>query len=175
MERNFSAGQEQRRQSKGAELARDIREELEFHCEMLAEEFRGRGLSEAEVSAAAARRFGNIERVQAQCVAICKRGRTAVKLLKLLFLLSFMAGVGLRIWGPDYHVTQVGNVLMACAALGQLLVYLKINARTGLSRARHGSTLTLLDCRPSSTIEAFDEQGRTPVERLVADKLQRKF
>ena len=48
----------------------DVEEELQFHIEMLQGNYTRNGMSAAEAKTAAARRFGNVERVKRQCVDI---------------------------------------------------------------------------------------------------------
>lgn len=170
MLRSFIAGWSLR----GAEVEREVNEELDFHRAMLMEEYQLRGLTEAEARAAARQRFGNFERVQAQCVEIGRRRRPAVKFLKLLFLLSFAAGLWLRLRGVDYQLMQVGHVLMVIAMLGQVLVHLKSTTATYLAHPHQGSSLSLTGRGAPPAIELYDEHGRTPVERLVGDKLNHK-
>lgn len=154
----------------GAQIERQVEEELGFHCEMLARGYLESGLSEEAAREAVRRRFGDVERVQAECVKISRRNRPVMKLLKLVLLLSFISGVWLRTRGWAIQFTQMGDLLMATAVLGQLLLYVKGLRATGHQALKRSPPFSLLGRGESSSIEAYDAQGRTPVERLVADK-----
>ena len=60
----------------------EVEEELQFHVEMLERKYTQQGLSIADAKAAAARRFGNFERVKKQCVDIARRNSFLQRLLK---------------------------------------------------------------------------------------------
>jgi hypothetical protein len=154
----------------GAETERQVEEELRFHCEMLVEAFQAAGLSEEAARAAAARRFGDVERIQTRCVKISRRNRPMMKLLKLVLLLSFIIGVWLRTRGWAVQFTQMGDLLMATAVLGQLLLYVKGLRATGHQALKGSPPFSLFGQGESPSIEAYDELGRTPVERLVRHK-----
>lgn len=162
-----------RRWLTSAAIERQVEEELRFHCEMLTHEYQEGGLSEEAARDAAGRRFGDVERIQAQCVEISRRNRPAVKLLKLFLLMSFMTGVWLRLRGVDLNFLHLGNLLMAIGVLGQLLLRLRGLTATGSLAVKRSPPLSLLGRGESLSIEAYDEHGRTPVERLVADKAYR--
>src|ERR687884_252035 len=61
-----------------AEIEQQVEEELRFHCEMLTEDYREAGMSEDAARKAASKRFGDRERVQAECVEISRRNRPAM-------------------------------------------------------------------------------------------------
>jgi hypothetical protein len=151
-------------------IERQVEEELHFHHEMLTEHFRECGLSEAEAKRATARRFGDVERVRAECVQISRRNRPVMKFLKLLLLLSAITGLWLRTRGWPVQFVQMGDMLIATGVLGHLLLYLKGMSRRGMRAVKSSPPFSLLGRGRSVPVEAYDELGRTPVERLVADK-----
>jgi hypothetical protein len=156
---------------KSGQIEAQVEEELSFHCEMLAEAYREQGLSEEEAHRAMRKRFGDVERVSAECIEISRRSRPVIKLLKLVLLLTFITGVWLRTRGWGLQFNQVADMLMATGVLGQLLVYLKGLRATSYSAVKSGQTFSLLGRGDaSSKVEAYDAEGRTPVERLVADR-----
>ncbi len=57
----------------GADARADVDNELSFHLEELVKHLRARGLSEEEAHAEAARRFGDVARVRAECVTADER------------------------------------------------------------------------------------------------------
>lgn len=152
-----------------AEVKRQVEEELRFHCEMLREEYLKSGMPEDDARAAAARRFGNLKRVQAECVEISRRNSPMKRFLKLVLLVSFLAGVWLRTRGWAVQFTQMGDLFITIGALGQLLLHVKGLRTAGYQALKRGPAFSLLG-QGKPSIEAYDELGRTPVERLVADK-----
>lgn len=154
----------------GADIEREVEEELRFHCEMLAQEYRENGLSEEAAREAATRRFGDVKRIQAECLEINKRNRPMVKFLKLVLLLSFITGIWLRTRGWAIQFTQMGDLLMATGVLGQLLLYVKGMRAKGYQTLKKSAPFSLLGQDKAASIDAYDALGRTPVERLVADK-----
>jgi hypothetical protein len=153
-----------------AKVERQVEEELDFHCEMLREKYQEMGLSEEAAREAARKRFGDVERVQAECVAISRRSRPAVKLLKLMLLLFFASGLSLRINSVEIYFKHLADILMATGVLGQLLLHLRGLHARGSQAVKAEPPLSILWQGASPSIEAFDAQGRTPFERLVADK-----
>jgi hypothetical protein len=154
----------------GSEIEREVEEELRLHYEMLTEQYQESGLSEEAARQAAERRFGDLERVRAECVKISRRNRPLVKLLKLVLLLSIISGVWLRTRGWAIQFTQMGDLLIATGLLGQLLLYVKGLSARATQAVKRGQPFSLLGRGQSLSVEAYDELGRTPVERLVADK-----
>lgn len=157
----------------GAEIERQVEEELRFHCEMLTEEYQEMGMQEEAARDATSRRFGDVERVQAECVEISRRNRPALKLLKLLLLLALMSGLFLRMNSVEINFKQLADLLMATGVLGQLLLHVRGLRAIPSPVVKGEPTLSILGQGVSSSIEAYDEKGRTPVERLVADKAHR--
>lgn len=154
----------------GAEIQRQVAEELRFHFEMLTEDYQELGMSKEAAREAASRRFGDRERVEAECVEISRRNRPAVRLLKLLLLLFFVSGLWLRMVSTVIQFKQLADLLMATAVLGQLLLHVRGPRAAGSRSLKESLPFSILGLRASPSIETYDEEGRTPVERLVADK-----
>ena len=147
---------------------REVEEELQFHIEMLAQDYERQGLTREEAFARAALRFGNFAQVKKQCIRIGTQNGMLTYALKTLFALAFLLGVLLRVLSSEVHVTQVGNVLMMIAVFGGLLLYGKTSGRTFFGP--EGKFLRLgLDQTVDSIPPGVDEQGRTPFERLRSD------
>jgi hypothetical protein len=148
---------------------REIDEELRFHLELLTDEHRLLDMPLAEAREAALRRFGNVEQIKNECVEISRRRHPAVRLFKSFLLLVFLAGVLVRIFSPEFHLTRVGDVLMAVGVLGRLWLYVRgLNPSRFLSEANDSSPLKLNDSQMSFT--AYDQRERTPVERVISYK-----
>ena len=147
----------------------EVEEELQFHLDLLTEEHCRQNIPWAQAQAKALERFGNVEEIRDECLKIARRNQPAVVALKWFFGFIFVAGVLVRIFGADYHVTRVGDLLMEVGALARLLLYLR-----GKSPAKHfkeddEAALLKLDVAPLS-LAARDHTGRTPVERVVSSK-----
>ena len=103
----------------------DVREELQFHIDMLALKYAQRGMSTAEAKAAAQRRFGNFERIKQQCVTIRGRNTLAQRVLKICFILIGLTGLAIRMFSSDSKVAKIGDVLMTIAISGRVLLYVR--------------------------------------------------
>ena len=148
---------------------REIDEELRFHLDLLTDEHCLPDVPFAEARDAALRRFGNVEQIKNECVAISRRRHPAVRLLKSFLLLVFLAGVLVRVFSPEYHLTRVGDILMAVGVLGRLWLYVRgLNPSRFLSEANDSSPLKLNDSQMPFT--AYDQKERTPVERVISYK-----
>jgi hypothetical protein len=147
---------------------REIDEELRFHIDLLTDEHCLLDVPLAEARDAALRRFGNVEQIKNECVEISRRRHPAIRLLKSFLLLVFLAGVLVRVFSPEYHLTRVGDILMAVGALSRLWLYIRLNPSRFLTKVNDSSPLKLNDSRMSFT--AYDDKKRTPVERVISYK-----
>ena len=149
---------------------REIDEEVRLHLELLTEALRQQDLSLDDARNAALRRFGNVDQIRDQCVEICRRNHPAVRAMKLFLILVFLAGVLVRVFSPEFHVTHMGDILIAVGVLGRLLLYVRgLNPSSFLSQPETSSPLMLNDTSQAS-IAAYDQRKRTPVERVISDK-----
>lgn len=148
-------------------LQLEVEEELQFHLDLLAEEHCRPDTSWPQAQAQARKRFGNVEQIRDECVRIARRNQPLVLALKWLFAFVFITGVLVRVFSADYHVTRVGDLLMEVAALGRLLLYLRGKSPRHVETDE--SALLKLDVSQLS-LAAYDERGRTPVERVVSSK-----
>jgi len=148
----------------------EIDEELQLHIDLLTQEHLQANLPFETARDAALKRFGNPEDIQKQCLEISRRRHPAVRALKLFLILIFLTGVLVRIFAPEYHVTRMGDVLMAVGLLGRLWVYLRVLAPSAFfSKPEVSSSLRLIDVSPTA-IDSYDREKRTPVERVIFDK-----
>lgn len=106
-------------------IEREVEEELRFHLELLTEQHLQHAGTLIEARASALRRFGNVEQVKDQCVEICKRRRPFTRALKSFLLLTFFAGIFVRIMGTELHVVRVGAMLITIAVIGRLFLYVR--------------------------------------------------
>lgn len=101
----------------------EVERELRFHIESLVQEYTRRGMTAREAEDAAHKRFGDVGRVKIECVAIRRRSRRVTRVFKSLLTLVLLAGVLVRVSGADFHVGKVGEILIAVAVLGRLLLH----------------------------------------------------
>jgi hypothetical protein len=145
----------------------EVGEELQFHLDLLTEELCRQSMSREQAQATALRRFGNLEQIRKECVRIARRNHRAVVALKWLLGFLFVTGVLVRVFAVEYHVTRVGDILMAVGILSRLLLYLRV-MNPFVSRPDDSSLIKLNDS--SLSLTAYDERRRTPVERLISYK-----
>jgi len=103
----------------------DVEEELRFHIEMLQGNYTRNGMSAAEAKTAAARRFGNVERVKRQCVDIRRRNSLLQRVLKTSTILIALIGLSIHFLASNYKVERIGNTLIMIAIAGRLLIYVR--------------------------------------------------
>ena len=148
----------------------EVEEELRFHLELLTEALLQQDLSLREANAAALKRFGNVEQIRDQCVQISRKNHPVIRALKSFLVLVFLMGVLVRVFGMEYHVLHVGDTLIAVGVLGRLLVYVHgLNPSSFLSKPETSSPLILTE-KSQTSITAYDQRKRTPVERVIFDK-----
>ena len=147
-------------------IEREIDEELRFHIDMQTRDYEGRGLSTEDSRVMANTRFGDVEKIKKECIRIGSGTTVLIWILNSVFLLSLFLGLVLRGLVPEFHVNRVGDVMMMIGGLGILLVYTKKAGTTLFSSKSESFRLGLDDSPPVS----FDEQGRTPFDRVRADE-----
>jgi len=141
-------------------IEREVEEELRFHLELLTEQHLQHADTLAEARASALRRFGNVEQVKDQCVEISKRKRPFTRALKSFLILTFLAGIFVRIFGTELHVDRVGQMLITVAVMGRLFLYVR-----GLKPAGF---------RPKSDTSSplmLNSTAKTPASLFEADNL----
>ena len=146
---------------------REIDEELQLHLELLTEEHCRQNIPRDQAHIKALERFGNVDQIRDECLEIARRNQPLVLALKWFCGLVFVAGVLVRIYGTDYHVTRIGDLLMEVGALGRLLLYLR--GKSPKYKKNDDSVLLKLDVAPL-TLAAYDQRGRTPIERVISSK-----
>ena len=149
---------------------REIDEELRFHLDLLTDEHVQRSMSFEEAREAALSRFGNIKEVRDQCAQIRREWHPLIRALKLFLVVVFLSGVFIRIFAPEFHVTRVGDILMAVGLLGRLWLYVRgLVPSSFISKSEESSPLRLRD-DVQSLIAVYDQKKHTPVERVIFRK-----
>ena len=103
----------------------EVEEELRLHVDLILHENIQRGMSPEEARAATLKRFGNLDRVKNECVAICRRNSALQRAFKLCVILLAVAGLIVRIGSTDRHLDHIGGTLIAIAVAGRLLLYVR--------------------------------------------------
>ena len=147
----------------------EVDEELQFHLDLLTEELCRQNMPRDEAQNKALERFGNLEQIRDECVRISRRNHPAVSALKWFFGLVFVTGVLVRVFSSEFHLTRVGDILMAVGVLSRLLLYLRVMSRSRYVSQPDDSSLIKLNDVPI-TLAAYDRKRRTPVERLISFK-----
>ncbi|HWN12097.1 MAG TPA: permease prefix domain 1-containing protein [Pyrinomonadaceae bacterium] len=159
-----------RRRRKSSETAQDIDEELNFHLELLTQKHLQREMSLTEANDAAAKRFGNVERIKDQCLAIRRRSHPFLVALKSLLILTFLTGIVVRVLSTALNTRRIGDLLIAIPILAGVLLYVRnISPSSFVSNPETALSLRLNEnVQPLFT--AYDKGMHTPVERLISDK-----
>ena len=141
----------------------EVNEELNFHIDMQTNEYEGRGISREQSRAMAETRFGNVSRIRKECVRIGSGNTVLIWILDAVFMMSLVMGLLLRLFVPETHVNRVGDVMMMIGGLGILLVYAKqCGANVFNSTSKNPLGLNIPPV-------GFDDQGRTPFDRVRSD------
>jgi hypothetical protein len=139
-------------------IEREVDEELRFHLDLLMEQQLQHADTVVEARAAALRRFGDVEQIKDECVEISKRSRPLTRALKAFFILTFLAGILVRIFGTELHVDRMGQMLIAIGVMGRLFLYVR-----GLKPAGFAPK--------SETPLMLNSAAKTPASLFDADNL----
>jgi len=136
-------------------IEREVEEELRFHLEMLEQHFR-QASSSADARASALRRFGSVEQVKDQCVEISKRKHPFIRALKSFLILTFLAGIFVRIVATDFHVDRVGGVMIMIAVMARLFLYVRGLRPSGFRPKPDTSSPLMLNGSTRTPTSLFD-------------------
>jgi len=163
----------------------EVETELRFHIAMRARANVEQGMRPDDAQRAAVQSFGDFERVKNDCCEIRRSWPFDATPLRMGFhiAVAILAGFA-ALWAvnvPHDNFTGVTRQLIPIAVLSCLLIVVRrasSKRRSGskpvsvgfaapgeMFRANHSFTSDMSDA-PSAAITAYDEQGRTPVERL---------
>jgi hypothetical protein len=145
----------------------EVDEELNFHIDTQTDDYEHLGLSREDSRAMAEARFGDVERIRTECIRIGSGKSVLIWILNSVFLMSLLVGLLLRALIPEMHVNRVGDVMMMIGGLGILLVYAKQAGTSVFSPNKKSLQLGLNSNTPPPS---FDEQGRTPFDRVRSDE-----
>ena len=167
------------------EMEREVETELCFHIQMRTRANVEQGMTPEDAQRAALQSFGDFERVRNNCCEIRRSlpfDSTPLK-MGLHITIAVLAGLA-ALWAvnvPHHNLTGVMRQLIAIAVLTYLFIVVRRARANGRSdseqendvlvaasetfRATKGLTSDMSDAS-SAKITAYDEQGRTPVERM---------
>jgi hypothetical protein len=148
------------------EIERQIEEELRFHLELLTEQHLQQDMSLSEAKDASLKRFGNVEQIKVQCAQISRSNGALTGALKSFLILVFIVGVLVRAFSTELDVHHLGTILIFVAVAGRLFFYVR-----GLKPSqftKHDPAL-MLKHHGLTSFTAYDQRGRTPVERVISD------
>lgn len=167
------------------EVSREVETELRFHIAMRTRANIKGGMKPEDAETAAVQSFGDFERIKNSCCEIRRSLPFDSMPLKmgLHITIAVLMGLG-ALWAvnvPHHNFTGVMRQLIAIAVLAYLLIIVRRarSQRRSLSdpasgvlatpserfRATHSLTSDMSE-GPSGKITPYDEQGRTPVERM---------
>jgi hypothetical protein len=166
------------------EMVREVETELRFHIEMRTRANVEQGMRPDDAQRAALQSFGDFERIRNDCCEIRRSlpfDSTALR-MGLHITIAVVAGLA-ALWAvnvPHHNLTGVMRQLIAIAVLAYLFIVVRRARSKRLSESEHvngvfvgsetfrankGLPSDLWDA-PAAKITAYDEQGRTPVERV---------
>jgi hypothetical protein len=168
------------------EMVREVETELRFHIEMRTRANVQKGMRPDDAQRAALQSFGDFERVRNNCCEIRRSlpfDSTPLR-MGLHIATAVLAGLA-ALWAvnvPHHNLTGVMRQLFAIAVLTYLFIVVRrarskrrsdsehvndgvLVARSDTFRVDKSLTSDMLDTPPAK-ITAYDEQGRTPVERV---------
>src|ERR1041385_3011377 len=168
------------------EVTREVETELRFHIEMRTRANIEAGMKADDAKIAAVQSFGNFERIKNSC---CELRRSfpfdSLPLTMVLHIsIAVMAGLA-ALWAvnvPHHNFTGVMRQIIAIGVLTYLFIVVRrarSNRRSDSEHVNDGvlvasnetfrvdkSLTSDMSDTPSATITAYDEQGRTPIERV---------
>jgi len=167
------------------EMRREVETELRCHIEMRTRANIEQGMRPDDAQRAALQSFGDFERIRNNCCEIRRSLPFDSTPLRMGLHISIAVLAGLAaLWAvnvPHHNLTGVMRQLIAIAVLTYLFIVVRRISSKRRSGNEHGSDLLVapsetfpaskdltsdMSNAPSAKITAYDEQGRTPVERM---------
>ena len=134
------------------QIEQEIEEELNFHLELLSQKQLQQDMSAEESRVVALKRFGDMQRIKDECVAIRKRSNPFLRALKSLLFVVFLSGLLVRMFSTSLDIRHIGDLLIALPILTELLLHVR---GMGPSRLpKHQVSLSLIVSDGSGTSAA---------------------
>ncbi len=167
------------------EVTREVETELRFHIEMRTRANVEQGMKTEDAQRAAVQRFGDFERVKTDCCEIRRNLPFKSMPLRMGLHIAIATLTGFAaLWAVNlshHNFTGVMRQLIAIGVLTYLFIVVQRDrakrradsehlssvfaAPSDTFRANHCLRIDISDA-PSARIRGYDEQGRTPVERV---------
>ena len=167
------------------EVTREVETELRFHIAMRTRANVAQGMKRDDAQRAAVQSFGNFERVKTDCCEIRRSLPFDSTPLRMGFHIAIATLAGFAaLWAvnvPHDNFTGVMRQLLSIGVLTCLFIVVRrasskrraasepvsgvLAAPSETFRANHSFPTDISDAT-SARITAYDEQGRTPVERM---------
>lgn len=158
------------------QIEREIEEELRFHLEMRAEQNRAAGMTAEAAQTDALQRFGNYETVKTECHKITQErlaNSPARRLLNVFIWLMHGGGLSLRFFSDIDTLRHCGDVLIVISVMWRLLMYVRLSGLLRKAETLPSAPVLPLESftphHSHNPIPSYDQQGRTPVERVLSD------
>jgi hypothetical protein len=153
------------------ELVREVETELRIHIEMRTRANVEQGMRPDDAQRAAQQSFGDFERVRNNCCEIRRSLPFDATPLRMALHITIAVLAGLAaLWAvnvPHHSFTGVMRQLIAISVLSYLFIVVRRARSKRRSDGEHvNGVLAAASETPSAKITAYDEQGRTPVERV---------
>jgi len=167
------------------EMMREVETELRLHIEMRTRANVEKGMNPDDAQRAALQSFGDFEGVKNTCCEIRRSLPFDSTPLRMGLHITTAVVAGLAaLWAvnvPHHTVTGVMRQLIAIGVLTYLFVVVRRARSKRISDSEHvngvlaapsetfpanQSLMSDMPAAPSARITAYDEQGRTPVERI---------
>lgn len=162
------------------EVTREVETELRFHIAMRTRANVDQGMRPADAQRAAVQSFGDFERVKTDCCEIRRSLPFDATPLRMGFHIAIATLAGsAALWAVNVRHDNFTGVMRQLIPIGVLTCLLIVVRRASSKRrvsgilaapsetfrANHSFTNDLSDA-PAERITAYDEEGRTPVERV---------
>jgi hypothetical protein len=167
------------------DMVHEVETELRFHVEMRTRANIEKGMRPDDAQRAALQSFGDFERVRNNCCEIRRSLPFDSALLKMGLHITIAVLAGLAaLWAvnvPHHNLTGVVRQLIAIAVLSYLFIVVRRARSKRCSDSEHVNGVLVAPSEtfrahkslrsdmpdaPSAKITAYDEQGRTPLERV---------
>ena len=141
------------------EMVREVETELRFHIEMRTRANVELGMTPDDARRAALQSFGDFDRVRNDCCEIQRSLPVDSTLWRMWLHITIAVLAGLAaLWAVNVPHHDFIGVMRQLTAIA-ILTYLFVVVRRARSQRRSDA--------PSARINAYDEQGRTPLERVL--------
>jgi hypothetical protein len=156
------------------EIKIEIDEELQFHIEMRTQDNSDAGMTPEEARTSALRQFGDYEQVKQACYSAGRRGiLNEVGIISIVPLLTAFFGLMLLIWTMSRPYNNLGGVLSMIFAVSLTFVsFISVPRFFNRKLIEHREPILglLEESESTSPANFFNDQGKSPLERVLEDR-----